>query len=143
MDGLSDALMEECVRMMQQNLRSAPTIKQRAKSVKAQRNLGTIKDRKREKRKETESSNGEIIMRILRMRYVLTFSIFVYSDSSMYIILDVTCRPRTSEFIQQQMAIMSAVKNEQEARAKRRLSHTGHVSRPLRSPITPIPTIPE
>lgn len=67
---LSDALMEECVRMMQQNLRAAPTIKQRAKSVKAQRNLGTIKDRKREKRKETESSNGEIIMRILRMRYV-------------------------------------------------------------------------
>lgn len=60
--------MEECVRMMQQNLRAAPTIKQRAKSVKAQRNLGTIKDRKREKRKEADTSNSEIIMRILRMR---------------------------------------------------------------------------
>lgn len=70
--------MEECVRMMQQNLRSAPTIKQRAKSVKMQRNLGTIKDRKREKRKETESSNGEIIMRILRMRYAFPLFIFVY-----------------------------------------------------------------
>jgi len=41
------------------------------------------------------------------------------------------------------MAIMSAVKNEQEARAKRRLSHTGHVSRPMRSHAPPIPTIAE
>lgn len=60
--------MEECVRMMQQSLRSAPTMKKRAKSVYAQRNLGTIKERKKEKKQEKEVTNGETIMRILRMR---------------------------------------------------------------------------
>ena len=63
--------MEECVRMMQQTLRAAPSVKKRAKSVYSQRNLGTIKDRKREKKQEKEVSNGETIMRILRMRFVL------------------------------------------------------------------------
>jgi len=83
--------MEECVRMMQQNLGSTPTIKQRAKSVKAQRNLGTIKDRKRDKRKETESSNGEIIMRILRMRSVFLVAFFaILTDSFACIIRDRT-----------------------------------------------------
>jgi hypothetical protein len=43
-------------------------MKRRAKSVYQQRNLGTIKDRKREKSKQAENSNGEVIMRILRMR---------------------------------------------------------------------------
>lgn len=61
--------MEECVRMMQQSLSSAPTIKKRAKSVYAQRNLGTIKERKKEKRQEKEITSEETIMRILRMRY--------------------------------------------------------------------------
>ena len=60
--------MEECVRMMQQQLHSAPTVKKRAKTVYSQRNLGTIKDRKREKREQKEITNGETIMRILRMR---------------------------------------------------------------------------
>ena len=60
--------MEECVRVMQQNLHGAPTIKKQAKSVYSQRNLGTIKDRKREKRKQQESSSGETILRVLRMR---------------------------------------------------------------------------
>jgi hypothetical protein len=66
-----DALMEECVRMMQQSLRSSPTTK-RAKSVYNQRNLGTIKERKKEKagEKEKEVTNGETIIRILRMRFV-------------------------------------------------------------------------
>ena len=64
----SDALMEECVRMQQQQLQKAPTVKRRAKTVYSQRNLGTIKDRKREKKEQTEVTNGEIIMRILRMR---------------------------------------------------------------------------
>lgn len=64
----SDALMEECVRMMQQSLRAAPSIKKRAKSVYSQRNLGTIKERKKEKKQETESASEQIIMRILRMR---------------------------------------------------------------------------
>lgn len=61
--------MEECVRMMQQSLRSAPTMKKRAKTVYAQRNLGTIKERKKEKREEKEITSEETIMRILRMRY--------------------------------------------------------------------------
>jgi len=64
--------MEECVRMMQQNLRSsAGTIKKRAKSVYQQRNLGTIKERKKEKRQgqEKEVTGGQTIMQILRMRY--------------------------------------------------------------------------
>lgn len=65
-----DALMEECVRMMQQSLRASPSVKKRAKSVKAQRNLGTIKDRKKEKQQVKEVSSGETILRILRMRYV-------------------------------------------------------------------------
>ena len=56
--------------MMQQTLRASPSIKKRAKSVYSQRNLGTIKDRKREKKEEKEVGSGEIIMRILRMRYV-------------------------------------------------------------------------
>lgn len=57
--------------MMQQSLRAQPSIKKRAKSVYHQRNLGTIKERKKEKKKEKEVSNGETVMRILRMRYVL------------------------------------------------------------------------
>ena len=65
--------MEECVRMMQQTLRAQPSMKKRAKSVYSQRNLGTIKDRKREKKQEKEVSNGETIMRILRMRCVFFF----------------------------------------------------------------------
>lgn len=65
-----DALMEECVRMMQQSLRDSPSVKKRAKSVYQQRNLGTIKDRKKQKQEVKEVSNGETILRILRMRYV-------------------------------------------------------------------------
>jgi len=57
---------------MQQTLRASPSIKKRAKSVYSQRNLGTIKDRKREKKEEKEVGGGETIMRILRMRYVLS-----------------------------------------------------------------------
>ena len=68
---VSDALMEECVRMMQQSLRSAPSTKKRVKSVYSQRNLGTIKERKKEKQQETEVTSEQTIMRILRMRYVM------------------------------------------------------------------------
>ncbi|KAF8889044.1 hypothetical protein BD779DRAFT_1521688 [Infundibulicybe gibba] len=93
-DWHTDALMEECVRMMQQSLRSSPTMKKRAKSVYSQRNLGTIKERKKEKREEKEVTNGETIMRILRMR------------------------SGTSEFIAQQLQIMAAMQAEQEHRAK-------------------------
>jgi hypothetical protein len=79
-------LMEECVRVMQQTLRASPSIKKRAKSVYSQRNLGTIKDRKREKKEEKDVSGGETIMRILRMRYVLStqlgFSFCTYTEAT-------------------------------------------------------------
>ncbi|KAJ7812022.1 hypothetical protein B0H14DRAFT_3090547 [Mycena olivaceomarginata] len=89
-DWHTDALMEECVRMMQQSLRSAPSTKKRVKSVYSQRNLGTIKERKKEKKEEKEVSNGETIMRILRMR------------------------PETSDFIAQQLELLSTIQAEQE-----------------------------
>ncbi|KAF9449075.1 hypothetical protein P691DRAFT_774923 [Macrolepiota fuliginosa MF-IS2] len=93
-DWHTDALMEECVRMMQQSLRQAPAIKKRAKSVYQQRNLGTIKERKKEKKQEPEPTSEQTIMRILRMR------------------------PRTQEFIAQQMQISAAMQAEQEQRAR-------------------------
>ena len=74
--------MEECVRMMQQNLRSAPSIKKRAKSVYSQRNLGTIKERKKEKSREQETSSEQTIMRILRMRFVFLPAIKRYGVDS-------------------------------------------------------------
>ena len=58
--------------MMQQSLRASPAVKKRAKSVYQQRNLGTIKKRKKEKQEEKEVNNGETILRILRMRCVLS-----------------------------------------------------------------------
>jgi hypothetical protein len=79
--------MEECVRMMNQKLRVAPSIRKRGKSVYQQKNLGTIRKRKKEKREEKKQdpSNGEIILRILRMR------------------------PNTRDFIAQQMQFLSQV----------------------------------
>ncbi|KAJ7686809.1 hypothetical protein B0H17DRAFT_939979 [Mycena rosella] len=118
-DWHTDALMEECVRMMQQSLRASPTTKKRAKSVYTQRNLGTIKERKKEKREEKEVSNGETIMRILRMR------------------------SGTSEFIAQQLQIMSAMQAEQEQRAKeleqRKLKRP---SNRQNQPVPPVPALP-
>ncbi|KAG9046239.1 hypothetical protein FS837_004800 [Tulasnella sp. UAMH 9824] len=67
-DWHTDELMEEAVRLMQQTLRGAPTIKKRAKTVYSQRNLGTIRDRKREKKQEASGGGGDMILRILRMR---------------------------------------------------------------------------
>lgn len=65
-----DDLMEECVRLTQQKLRGTPTVKKRAKTVYSQRNLGTIRERKKEKRQDNQQGNGDMILRILRMRYV-------------------------------------------------------------------------
>jgi hypothetical protein len=72
--------MEECVRAMQQSLREAVPVKKRVKSVYNQRNLGTIKERKKVKKEEKEVSNGETIMRILRMRYALHVPVGIHSD---------------------------------------------------------------
>ena len=61
---------KQCVRDSQASLRKAGTMR-RAKSVFQSKNLGTIKDRKREKKAKGEqgnAGNADIIMRILRMR---------------------------------------------------------------------------
>lgn len=58
--------------MMQNSLRSSPTMTRRAKSVYNQRNLGTIRERKKDK--ATKEGDGgasdQVILRILRMRCV-------------------------------------------------------------------------
>ncbi|PPR02282.1 hypothetical protein CVT24_011620 [Panaeolus cyanescens] len=122
-DWHTDALMEECVRMMQQTLRSAPTIKKRAKSVYQQRNLGTIRERKKEKKqeKESESTSEQTILRILRMR------------------------PRTSEFIAQQLQIMSTMQAELEQRAKEaeeRKRQRQQRAQQRDSDLPPVPPVP-
>ncbi|EJD05199.1 uncharacterized protein FOMMEDRAFT_120474 [Fomitiporia mediterranea MF3/22] len=117
-DWSTDALMEECVRMQQQQMQRAPTVKKRAKTVYSQRNLGTIKDRKREKREQGEVTNGEIIMRILRMR------------------------PGTSEFIGQQMQIMARMQAEQEKRVQERNRRDLGRPRQLQHQQLDIPPVP-
>ncbi|EGF99428.1 uncharacterized protein MELLADRAFT_50709 [Melampsora larici-populina 98AG31] len=68
-DQHTDHLMEECVRAMQQHLSLAPTkLVTRNKSVYQQRNLGTIRKRKAEKKLDQEPTSSEMIMRILRLR---------------------------------------------------------------------------
>jgi len=115
-DWTTDALMEECVRMMQQTLRAAPSFKKRAKSVYQQRNLGTIRERKKEKQQEKDVTSGEVIMRILRMR------------------------PGTSEFIAHQLQIMATMQAEQEQRA--RDSERQKRQRPQLPPVPPLPGAP-
>ncbi|KAF8515697.1 hypothetical protein BU17DRAFT_76803 [Hysterangium stoloniferum] len=128
-DWHTDALMEECVRMMQQQLRAAPS-KKRVKTVYAHKNLGTIKDKKRQRRqeKEKEEPNGsEVIMRILRMSQKLKNN-----------------RPGTTEFIAQQMQIMSLqLQNNQEKRTRpsRRQLNRPQQERPLSNgELPPMPT---
>jgi len=106
--------MEECVRMMQQTLRVAPSVKKRAKSVYQQRNLGTIKERKKEKRQEKEVSSGETILRILRMRYSESY----YGHPECDLLCTVDYRSETSEFISHQLQIMATMQAEQEQRAR-------------------------
>ncbi|KAI0744612.1 hypothetical protein C8Q76DRAFT_780253 [Earliella scabrosa] len=117
-DWHTDALMEECVRMMQHSLRAAPSIKKRAKSVYQQRNLGTIKNRKKEKQQEKEKdvSNGETILRILRMRN------------------------GTSDFITQQLQAISSLQAEREAHAKE--MEKRKLQRPRQQQLPPVPEIP-
>ncbi|KAJ3715753.1 hypothetical protein FB446DRAFT_741172 [Lentinula raphanica] len=122
-DWSTDELMEECVRMMQQSLRSsAGTIKKRAKSVYQQRNLGTIKERKKEKQQEKEVTNGQTIMQILRMR------------------------PGTSEFIAQQLQILTQLQQDQEKRAKlveaRKLSRPNNSVKRQNADLPPVPPLP-
>lgn len=69
--GNRDVLMEEFVRVCMQNMLQSTTTMKRTKSVYQSKNLGTIKNRKKQKQGSTkEGSNGEVILRILRMRYL-------------------------------------------------------------------------
>jgi len=110
--------MEECVRMMQQTFRDAPSIKKRAKSVYTQRNLGTIKERKKEKRQETEtrSTSEQTIMRILRMR------------------------PRTQDFIAHHLQVMATMQAEQEQRVKE--AEERKAKRHMKDQTPPLPSLP-
>lgn len=125
--------------MMQQTLRSSPSIKKRAKSVYSQRNLGTIKDRKREKKEEKEISGGETILRILRMRYVLSNR---FAVSRCMPTLTFPLRSNTSDFIAQQLQILATMQAEQEQRQrqqqKRKVQRPGGASR-----IPEVPAVPE
>ncbi|PFH47552.1 hypothetical protein AMATHDRAFT_6645 [Amanita thiersii Skay4041] len=126
-DWHTDALMEECVKMMQQSLGATSLIKKRVKSVYSQRNLGTIRERKKERKQEKEkevAGSEEIILRILRMR------------------------PGTSDFITQQLQIISQMQAEQERRAKeleqRKLKRPSQMQRlqQSQSQIPPVPPLP-
>lgn len=94
-DQHTDSLMEECVRVMQQQLRKETSNNQsvsRNKSVYQQRNLGTIRKRKADKKKlDHETISSELIMRILRLR------------------------PGTSDFLQQQISTMVSVNAQQQS----------------------------
>jgi hypothetical protein len=121
--------------MMQQQLRAAPSIRKKAKSVYNQRSLGTIKDRKREKKEEKDVSSGETIMRILRMRLVLIlFTIFS---------TDPLGRPGTQDFIAQQLQIMQQMQAEQEIRAQQKARRGLRRPRSEAPPVPEIPPIPE
>ncbi|KAF8593264.1 hypothetical protein BDV93DRAFT_258695 [Ceratobasidium sp. AG-I] len=117
--------MEECVRVMQQNLRSSSSTMKRAKSVYSQNSLGTIKQRKREKKKQSKNQNSDVILRILRMR------------------------SGTGDFIRQQIAISATMLSEAERPAQPRLrppSSNGEGRRSWRasraSPVPPVPPLP-
>ncbi|KAH7882233.1 hypothetical protein F5I97DRAFT_1913420 [Phlebopus sp. FC_14] len=115
-DWHTDTLMEECVRAMQQSLREAVPVKKRVKSVYNQRNLGTIKERKKEKKQEKEVFSGETIMRILRMR------------------------PSTQEFIAQQLDIMTAMQAEQERSSAAQQQRKSRLRHPQIPTVPPLPS---
>lgn len=98
--------MEEAVRLMQQTLRTVPTVKKRAKTVYSQRNLGTIRDRKREKKQEASGGSGDMILRILRMRC----GVAIMNDGHA---LSPWHRPNSAEFLAQQFDAYTQVQGEQ------------------------------
>lgn len=90
-DWSTDQLMEECVRLTNQQLTTPISGKgiARSKSVYQQRNLGTIRERKKEKNEEADTGAAEMVMRILRMR------------------------PGALDFLQQQMTTLNLVQEKQ------------------------------
>jgi len=122
------------VRMMQQSLRSAPSMKKRVKSVYMHRNLGTIKERKKEKAQESEPTSELVIMRILRMRFdfffAKSFASFLHP-----------LRPGTSEFISQQLQIRAAMQAEKDQQAKAAEERRG--KRQQQQQLPPVPPLPK
>lgn len=128
-------------------LRSTSTIKKRAKSVYHSKNLGTIKNRKKEKQQTTkEDSSGEIILRILRMRYLFCVSRLKIASARLIQFY----RNGTSDFIVQQLRTLSKLQAEQEAREKakeqRKLNRQRQDGQgggtPSVSSIPPVPPVP-
>ncbi|KAG9089787.1 hypothetical protein FS749_001057 [Ceratobasidium sp. UAMH 11750] len=124
-DWPTDNLMEECVKVMQENLRSSSSTVRRAKSVYSQNSLGTIKQRKREKKKAGKNQNSDIILRILRMR------------------------PGTADFIRQQISIAATMESQRTAGPQPRLrppASNGEGRKSWRasraSPVPPVPPLP-
>ena len=132
--------MEECVRMMQQTLRASPSIKKRAKSVYSQRNLGTIKDRKREKKEEKEVSGGEIILRI---QFSRGCGMFCQLTTCM-LTLKLSRRPNTSDFTAQQLQTLATMQAEQEQERRERQQQRRKAQRPgVATRIPEVATVPE
>ena len=127
--------------MMQQTLRASPSVKKRAKSVYQQRNLGTIKDRKKQKQEVKEVSNGETILRILRMRYVPGTDVKWYRGTDTD-----HRRPGTSDFIAQQLFAMNNMQAEREAQSreaqKRKLQRPRQQQADAIPPVPPVPPVP-
>lgn len=90
-DWSTDQLMEECVRLTNLQLTGPTNAKgiARSKSVYQQRNLGTIKEHKKEKNEDADTGAAEMVMRILRMR------------------------PGALDFLQQQMTTLNLVQEKQ------------------------------
>nr|CRX79212.1 hypothetical protein ls5931a1_00048 [Leucosporidium scottii] len=105
-DWSPDQLMEEAVKLMQKQLlnRSDSISLGRSKSVYQQRNLGTIRARKIEKKQSTSSTSGEMILRVLRLH------------------------PNTSEFLTQQLTTMQSLQAEQ-ARKQAQRGSVGSLQR--------------
>ncbi|KAG9125216.1 hypothetical protein FRC07_008537 [Ceratobasidium sp. 392] len=124
-DWPTDNLMEECVKVMQENLRSSSSTVRRAKSVYSQNSLGTIRQRKSAKKKDSKNQNSDIILRILRMR------------------------PGTADFIRQQISITATMDSQRSAGPQPRLrppASNGEGRKSWRtsraSPIPPVPPLP-
>lgn len=61
--------LQECVRDFQKTLKTTYALRGRSKTIKSQRNLGTMKrDREERRRQQSGAGSSEMILRVLRMR---------------------------------------------------------------------------
>jgi hypothetical protein len=121
----ADQLMMEVHRAIQQQMRDGAVggrKMSRSKSVYQQRNLGTIKQRKKDKRQDKDGANPEIMMRILRMRCEELFfaharapSLGIFPGSFYFRVL--VQRPGTGDFLSQQLQTLQTLQHEQQKMA--------------------------